>query len=550
MSGKPWHREDREIMEYDVLIVGAGPAGLSAAIRLKQLAAEKGKELSVCLIEKGAEVGAHILSGAAIDPRALFEFLPKAIEEGAPLNTPIKKDGMFFLTSKLAFPLPIPPSLHNHGNYIVSLGELCRWMAQKAEALGVEIYAGFAGAELLLGPDGEVRGVATGDQGLGKDGEKTASFAAGVELVARQTLFAEGCHGSLTKRLFAHFDLRKDCDPQAYGIGIKELWEVPEAGHKPGAITHTLGWPLDFSTYGGSFIYHYGKNLVAIGFVVGLDYKNPWISPFEEFQRFKQHPKIRKHLEGGKRIAYGARAITEGGIQSLPKLTFPGGLLAGDCAGFLNLPKIKGVHTAMKSGTLAAECVFGHLAEGKDGAEVTTFLPALKKSWLWKELWRVRNVRPAFHWGLLAGVAHAGLDGMILQGRVPWTFRNHHDHTQLKPAAKCKKPDYPKPDGVISFDRLSSVYLSNTSHAEEQPCHLVLENAELAISVNHARYASPEVRYCPAGVYEIVEDEKGPHLHINFSNCVHCKTCDIKDPEQNIDWRTPEGGGGPNYSTM
>jgi len=545
-----WHRDDREMMTYDVLIVGGGPSGLSAAIRLKQLAAESGTELSVCLIDKGAEIGAHLLSGAVFEPHALAELIPDWKEKGAPLNTPAGKDRFLFLTEKNAFQLPTPPTMANHGNYIISLGELGRWLAGQAESLGVEIYAGFSGAEILYDETGCVAGVATGDQGINKKGEPSESFTPGVELVAKQTIFAEGCRGSLTKKLFEKFNLRSQCNPQTYGLGIKEVWEInPEKFHS-GSITHTIGWPMDSATYGGSWMYHYGQNLVSIGFVVGLDYKNPYLSPFEEFQRFKHHPAIRATLEGGKRIAYGARALSEGGFQSIPKLTFPGGLIIGDAAGFLNVPKIKGNHTAMKSGMVAAQAVFNHLTSNSLSAEASEYPKLLKQSWLWKELYRVRNIRPAFRFGMWLGLIYAAIDNVLLRGFAPWTFSNHADHTQLNKAKDSKKITYPKPDGVISFDRLSSVFLSNTNHAEDQPAHLVLKNPEVAINTNLREYDAPEQRYCPAGVYEIVTDGEKPRLQINAQNCVHCKTCDIKDPTQNIDWCVPEGTGGPNYGAM
>jgi electron-transferring-flavoprotein dehydrogenase len=547
---QPWHREDREIMNYDVLIVGGGPAGLSAAIRLKQLAAEKGAELSVCVIEKGAEIGAHLLSGAVLEPRALNELFPNWKELGAPLHTQAGEDRFLYLTEKKAFRLPTPPPMHNAGNFIISLGELARWMAGKAEELGVEIYAGFSGAEILYDEKGGVAGVATGDMGIGKNGEKTSAFAPGMELTARQTLFAEGCRGSLTKRLLEKFKLGAGVDPQTYGLGIKEIWEILPEKHKSGSITHTIGWPMDSATYGGSWIYHYGQNLVSIGFVVGLDYQNPYLSPFEEFQRFKLHPEIRAVLEGGKRIAYGARALSEGGFQSIPKLTFPGGMLIGDTAGFLNVPKIKGNHTAMKSGMVAAEAVFAHLTANNPSSEVTAYPEQLKKSWLWAELYAVRNIRPAFHYGLFAGMLYSAFDTVVLKGQAPWTFNNHADHKQLRDAGSMLKIAYPRPDNKITFDRLTSVFLSNTNHGEDQPVHLVLKNPATAIKLNLATYDAPEQRYCPAGVYEIVYEGKKPRLQINAQNCVHCKTCDIKDPSQNIDWVVPEGGGGPNYGAM
>ena len=533
----------RESMEYDVVIVGAGPAGLSCAIRLKQL----NPALGVCVLEKGSEVGAHLLSGAVFEPRALAELFPDWQALGTPLTVPATDDRFLYLTQKTARRLPTPPSMHNQGNYVISLGELGRWLATQAEALGVEIYPGFAAAEILYHPDGRVKGVATGDAGIGKDGQPTANHAEGMELHARQTVFAEGCRGSLTKQLFARFDLRRDCDPQTYALGIKELWQVDPAKHQPGSIMHTIGWPLDQRTYGGGWVYHFRDNLVSIGFVTGLDYTNPWLSPFEEMQRFKTHPAIADLLAGGKRLEYGARALTEGGLQSLPKLTFPGGLLVGDTAGFLNVPKIKGNHLAMKSGMVAAEALAETLVS--EAPECTAYLAKLQQSWLWPELSQVRNIRPGFRWGLVPGLLLAALDTYIFRGHAPWTLRNHADHTQLKRAKNASPITYPKPDGVLTFDRLSSVFLSNTNHEENQPPHLVLREPERAITVNYADYASPESRYCPAAVYEIVDAEVGkPRLQINAQNCVHCKTCDIKDPTQNIDWQVPEGGGGPNYA--
>ena len=544
--------EPRDVMEYDVLVVGAGPAGLSAAIRLKQLAAEKGREVSVCVIEKGSEVGAHQLSGAVLEPRALNELIPNWRELDAPVKSPVTSDSFYFLTASKALRMPTPPPMHNHGNYIISLGYFVKWLAGQAEALGVEIYPGFAAAEILYGDDGRVTGVATGDVGIGKNGEPSERFTRGVELKAKQTLFAEGCRGSLTKILFEKFRLRDGVDPQTYGLGIKEVWEVEPAKFRAGHVQHTIGWPMDSCTYGGSWLYHWENNLVSIGFVVGLDYENPTLSPFEEFQRFKQHPHIRKLLEGGKRISYGARALSEGGLQSIPRLTFPGGLLIGDAAGFLNVPKIKGNHTAMKSGMIAAEALFEHLGKDIVPAEVTDYHARLEKSWLWSELFGVRNIRPSFRGGLLLGMLYSAIDCVLLRGRAPWTFHNHADYLQTKPAKECAKIAYPKPDGVISFDRLSSVFLSNTNHEEDQPAHLKLRAPSVAIKINLAVYDAPETRYCPAGVYEIVRDADGknPRLQINAQNCVHCKTCDIKDPTQNIDWCVPEGGGGPNYQGM
>ena len=541
---------EREVMEYDVLVVGGGPAGLATAIRLKQLALAADRELGVCLLEKGSEIGAHILSGACIEPRALDELFPDWRERGAPLLTPAGDDRFLFLTAQTSYRLPTPPSMHNRGNYVASLGNLCRWLGTQAEELGVEIYAGFAAAEVLYDETGAVRGVATGDMGLDKDGQPTDAFEPGVELHAQQTVFAEGCRGSLTKTLFERFKLREGVDPQTYGIGIKELWEIDPAKHRPGLVEHTVGWPLDFSTYGGSFLYHLENNQVAVGFVVGLDYANPWLSPFDEFQRFKNHPDIRPTFEGGRRIAYGARALSEGGIQSLPKLSFPGGLLAGDTAGFLNVPKIKGTQTSMKSGMVAAEAIFAHLGAQAAGSEVSEYRPLLEASWLWPELHGVRNIRPAFRWGLLGGLAYGALDTYVFRGNAPWTLHHHPDHTALKPAAECEKIDYPKPDGKVSFDKLSSVFLSSTNHAEGQPCHLQLRDPAVPVAVNLKTYAGPEARFCPAGVYEFLGEAGAQRLQINSQNCVHCKTCDIKDPTQNINWVVPEGGGGPNYPNM
>ncbi len=536
-------------MEFDVVIVGAGPSGLAAAIRLRQLALEHGRDLSVCVLEKGSEVGAHILSGAVMEPRALSELLPDWREEGAPLHTPATKDHFWFLTHQAAYPLPTPPAMANEGNYIVSLGNVCRWLAGRAEALGVEIYPGFAATRVLFDDD-RVAGVITNDQGRGRDGNPKADFEPGMALVARYTLFAEGCRGSLTKTLFERFKLRDGVDPQTYGIGIKELWQVDPAHHRPGTVLHTIGWPLDGGTYGGSWLYHLEDNQVSVGFVVGLDYQNPHLDPYNEFQRFKTHPEIRSLFEGGRRIAYGARALSEGGFQSIPKLTFPGGLLIGDGAGFLNVPKIKGSHTAMKSGMVAAEAVFEAATAEGSPSEVTAYPEALAKSWLWDELYRARNIRPAFRFGLLPGMAYAALDTYLLRGKAPWTFHHHKDHEALKPARSFDPIQYPKPDGVLTFDRLSSVYLSNTNHEEDQPCHLVLKDPQRAVDYNLPEFNAPEQRYCPAGVYEIVRDNGTPRLQINAQNCVHCKTCDIKDPTQNIDWATPEGGGGPNYPNM
>ena len=535
---------EREAMEFDVVIVGGGPAGLSAAIRLKQI----NPEMAVCLVEKAGEIGGHILSGAVIEPRSLNELIPDWKEKGAPLDTPAREDRFLFLTETKSFKLPTPPQMHNHGNYIVSLGNVVRWLGQQAEEMGVEIYPGFAASELLE-EDGRIVGIATGDMGVGKDGEPTGNFQRGMELRARYTLFAEGCRGSLSKQLMHRFNLRDGRDPQTYAIGIKELWEIPAANHKPGLIEHSLGWPLDRATYGGSFLYHFGDNLVSYGFVIGLDYRNPWLSPFDEMQRFKTHPDVRKHFEGGRRISYGARALNEGGLQSIPKLSFPGGLLIGDAAGFLNVPKIKGTHTAMKSGMLAAEAVAEALA-GDHPAEVLSYADRLRSSWVWDELSRSRNLRPAFaKWGMWGGLLYSGLDTYLLRGKAPWTMHHTHaDNETLTEADKAPKIAYPRPDGVLTFDKLSSVFISNTNHEENQPVHLRLADPAKAVTLNWDHFRGPEARYCPAGVYEFVGVEEGdPKLQINAQNCVHCKTCDIKDPSQNINWVPPEGGGGPSY---
>ena len=529
-------------MECDVLIVGAGPAGLSAAIRLKQLS----PDLNVMLIEKGSEVGAHILSGAVMDPIALNELLPDWKTLGAPLNVPVVKDVFSLLTKAGKLKLPTPPQMHNAGNYIISLANLCRWLAQQAEGLGVQIFPGFPGAESII-EDGAVKGIRTGAFGVSKKGEEKPTYQPPMELRAKITLFAEGCRGSLSQKLMAAFNLREGVEPQTYGLGIKEIWQVDPAKHQLGLVEHSIGWPMDNATYGGSFIYHVENNQVAVGFVVGLDYTNPYLDPFKEFQRFKQHPKIRPLFEGGKRLVYGARAINEGGWQSIPKLTFPGGALIGCAAGFLNVPRIKGSHTAMKSGMLAAETAVEAL---KGNGDMAAHEPALRNSWVGKELYGVRNIRPAFHYGLWLGLIVSALDTFLFRGRAPWTMKQHADNTTLKKARDCAKIEYPAPDGVVSFDRLSSVYLSNTNHEEDQPCHLTLKDASVPVRVNLAEYAGPEARYCPAGVYEFVQDNGAERLQINAQNCVHCKTCDIKDPTQNIVWVTPEGGGGPNYPNM
>ena len=533
----------REAMEFDVVIVGGGPAGLAAAIRLKQIA----PGLGVCLVEKAAEIGAHTLSGAVLEPRALTELIPDWREKGAPLNTPALKDRFLWLTEVASTRLPTPPQMNNHGNYIVSLGDVVRWLGTQAEEAGVEIYPGFAAAEVLE-EDGRVVGIATGDMGVGKDGKPTDAFQRGMELRAKYTLFAEGCRGSLTKHLMRRFNLREGHEPQTYGIGIKELWEIPAENHRPGLVEHTFGWPLKADTYGGSFLYHFGKNLVSFGYVVGLDYKNPYLSPFEEMQRFKTHPDMRGHFEGGRRISYGARAISEGGLQSIPTLIFPGGALIGDSAGFLNVPKIKGTHTAMKSGMVAAEAVAEALIQDAP-ALLTAYPEALRGSWVWEELERVRNLRPAFaKWGTYGGVLYSAIDTFLFRGKAPWTLHHPHaDHETLVSKNAAKPIAYPRPDGKLTFDRLSSVFISNTNHAENQPSHLQLLDPAKAIDINFNQYDSPETRYCPAGVYEIEEVSGKPQLRINAQNCVHCKTCDIKDPTQNINWVTPEGGGGPTY---
>jgi electron-transferring-flavoprotein dehydrogenase len=542
-------------MQYDVVVVGGGPAGLAAAIRLKQLGAARGREVGVCVVEKGSELGAHILSGAVMDPRALTELIPDWKERGAPLSVPVSEDRFYFLTQSGGYRTPgwlLPACFLNHGNYVVSLGNVVRWLGQRAEELGVEIFPGFAAAEILYDAGGAVRGVATGNMGIGKDGRPTENFQPGVELLGRYTFFAEGARGHLGRQLIARFKLDEGRDPQSYGIGIKELWDIDPKKHVPGLVVHTAGWPLDPATYGGSFLYHQDNNQVALGFVVGLGYSNPYLSPFEEFQRYKLHPVIRQFLEGGKRVAYGARAITAGGLQSLPKLVFPGGALIGCDAGFLNAARIKGSHAAIKTGMLAAEAAFDALAAERGHDELAAYPAAFESSWLKDELHGARNFKPWMDKGLYVGTLMFGIDQVVLRGRAPWTLhRSTPDHAKLKPAAECTPIAYSKPDGKLTFDRLSSVFLSNTNHEENQPAHLTLKDAGVPVAVNLARYAGPEARYCPAGVYEFLTDGAGPaRLQINFQNCVHCKTCDIKDPTQNIVWVVPEGGGGPNYANM
>jgi electron-transferring-flavoprotein dehydrogenase len=549
----------RESMEFDVVVVGGGPGGMATAIRIKQLAAEKGQDVSVVVLEKGSEPGAHILSGAVMDPIAINELFPNWKELGAPLNQPVTDDDVLFLNETSAKRTPnllVPDCFHNHGNYVISLGSLTKWMGEQAERLGVEIFPGFAAAEVLYNDNGSVKGIATGNLGIGKDAQPTGNFQLGMELLAKYTIFAEGARGHLGKQLIARFKLDEGKDPQSYAIGIKELWEVPADRAKPGLVVHTAGWPMDNHTYGGGFLYHQEGNKVTLGFVTGLDYKNPYLSPFEEMQRWKTHPAIRAHIEGGQRIGYGARAITAGGLLSLPKTVFPGGALVGCEAGYLNASRIKGSHTAIKSGMLAAEAAYAAVTSGRQHDELTAYPEAFVKSWVFTELHRSRNFKQWFKKGNLVGALMTGIEQWFLPRlgikTPPWTLhRKVADHTMLKPAAECQPIAYPKPDNKLTFDRLSSVFISSTNHEENQPAHLTLKDASVPVGINLAKFAGPESRYCPAGVYEFVKtDDNSDRLQINAQNCVHCKTCDIKDPTQNIVWVTPEGGGGPNYSGM
>ena len=544
----------REKMNYDLVIVGAGPSGLSAAINFKKLCKQNNKDFSVCVVEKGSEVGAHILSGAILEPTALDELVENWRDlSDCPVKVQVNNESLNFLTETNSYSIPkffIPPAMHNKGNFIISLGSFCKWLSQQAENLGVEIYPGFAASDLII-EDGVLSGIVTGDLGINKDGEQGSNFQPGIEIHSKYTLFAEGCRGHLGKKLMDNFDLRDNAEHQTYGIGLKELWEIKPENSNTGSVFHSVGWPLDNDTYGGSFLYHLDNNLVSYGFVIGLDYKNPYLSPYEEFQRFKLHPKIRHIFEGGRRISYGARALNEGGVQSLPKLSFPGGALIGCDAGTLNTPKIKGTHTAMKSGMIGAELVYDELSSKNENSEISRFDEKFHQSWAGKELKNARNVRPSFKYGLKFGMILSGIDQILLRGKAPWTLSHSEaDHLSLKKKINAKKIDYPKPDNILTFDKLTNVSYSSTYHEENQPCHLQLKDTNLPISNNYQLFDSPEQRYCPAGVYEIVNENGDPKLNINAQNCIHCKTCDIKDPMQNINWITPEGGGGPNYTNM
>ncbi len=545
---------NRESMKYDVVIVGAGPSGLSAAIQLKKLCKEHNQDFSVCLVEKGSQIGAHTLSGAVLEPRALNELIPDWEKKNSPVRTKVKNEKFIYLSENRSIKFPnflLPKVMHNANNYIISLGNFNIWLGKQAEELGVEIYPGFSAAELLLDNKGQTYGIATGDNGILKNGERGPNFQQGIEIHAKYTLFAEGCRGHLGKQIIKHYGLDDNSEAQTYGIGLKELWEISDENSNPGEVLHSVGWPLDEDTYGGSFLYHLDKNLVSVGYVIGLDYKNPYLSPYEEFQRFKTHPSIRKIFKNGRRISYGARALNEGGWQSLPDLVFPGGALIGCEAGTLNTPKIKGTHTAMKSGMIAAESAFDALTKGRKHDKLDSYQAVFKESWAGQELYNARNVRPSFRWGLKVGMLLTGIDQTLFRGGAPWTFSHHtEDHKTLIDKSKAEKIKYPKPDGVLTFDRLTNVSFTATNHEENQPCHLKILNENIPISYNNKFFDSPEQRYCPAGVYELVGENENLKLQINAQNCIHCKTCDIKDPSQNINWVVPEGGGGPNYTNM